>query len=475
IQLRWLAPDLSATAVEAIANSALPCLQVQDSLTVACHLMQQLDFEELPVVDGRGTFVGTVSFLDALGALDPQVIFATVSPVASSMAVLDSPRVQATSSTQYSSEEAETIEELKQRVMYLTGELTAVKRQLAGEREMRQQMERSLYREQDLMQIALQSIDDAAIVTDAEGRVQFLNVRAERALGYASAEVTNRPIEDILDTYSETGHMPSFPPIREVMRDRTAVKSSAPLLLRSRDGSDRAIDYSVSAIYDRELLGSIFIFRDVSPSRQLTQQLTYETQHDALTGLTNRREFKRCLEAAIASARTDRYNHVLFYIDLDQFKIVNDTCGHGAGDELLRQLAQLLRDRIRLTDVLARLGGDEFGLLLHNCPLRRAQQLAHTLREQIAAYQFCWQDMVFSVAASIGIVAIDESTEELAFVLGAADAACYAAKEKGRNRIQLYQVGDRDLERQRSERQWVARLEKALADNRFCLFAQAIA
>ncbi|MEO1134907.1 MAG: diguanylate cyclase, partial [Cyanobacteria bacterium J06639_1] len=261
------------------------------------------------------------------------------------------------------------------------------------------------------------------------------------------------------------------------LRDRVTLGSSAPLVLRSRDGSERAIDYSISVLFDRdrELLGSVFIFRDVSQSRHLTQQLTYEAQHDALTGLTNRREFKRCLEAAIASARNDRYHHVLFYIDLDQFKIVNDTCGHGAGDELLRQLAKLLREHIRLTDVLARLGGDEFGLLLHNCPLSRAQQLAHTLRERIAAYQFQWRDMVFSVAASIGIVGIDESTEELAYVLGAADAACYAAKGKGRNRIQLYQAGDRDLERQRRERQWVARIEKALAENRFRLFAQAIA
>ncbi|MEO0854188.1 MAG: EAL domain-containing protein, partial [Cyanobacteria bacterium J06648_11] len=229
-------------------------------------------------------------------------------------------------------------------------------------------------------------------------------------------------------------------------------------------------------IYSREgkPIGTVLVFRDVSKSRQLSRQLSHQASHDALTGLVNRREFKSRLAAAIASAREQDLQHVLCYMDLDQFKIVNDTCGHGAGDELLRQLSELLRHRIRTTDVLARLGGDEFGILLLQCPRDRAERIADELREHIASYRFVWQDKIFTVGASIGLVAIDAETCEIEEVLGAADAACYAAKARGRNCIQVYQTDDSNLARQRGERQWITRIEQALAVNRFVLYGQEI-
>ncbi|MEO1132240.1 MAG: CBS domain-containing protein, partial [Cyanobacteria bacterium J06639_1] len=195
VQLRRLTPDLSATPVEAIATGALPSVRPQDGLAIACHLMQQLDLDELPVTDDRGNFVGTVSFFAALRAIDPY------EPPTSPLSPSPAPR---------------SLDSLERAVSDLTGNLTEMTRQLAGERQMRQQMERSLARERELTRVTLQSIDDAVIITDVEGRVQFLNVRAEQALGLALADVTDRAIEDALDTYSEIGRVPTSPPIRQV-------------------------------------------------------------------------------------------------------------------------------------------------------------------------------------------------------------------------------------------------------------------
>jgi len=204
------------------------------------------------------------------------------------------------------------------------------------------------------------------------------------------------------------------------------------------------------------------------------ERFSYHATHDALTGLINRHEFDRRLTTALARTKTDKSQHAILYLDLDQFKIVNDTCGHIAGDELLRQLTTLLKNKIREGDTLARLGGDEFGVLLDFCQLPQAEQIAEVLRETIQEFRFSWDDNIFSIGASIGLVAIDENSEDLTNILSTADTACYIAKERGRNRIHVYKPGSAELEKRKGEMQWVSTITKALEDDRFKLYYQPI-
>jgi diguanylate cyclase (GGDEF)-like protein len=205
-----------------------------------------------------------------------------------------------------------------------------------------------------------------------------------------------------------------------------------------------------------------------------TAQLAHQARHDSLTGLVNRREFESRVEHAIAVARAGETEHALCYLDLDQFKIVNDTSGHAAGDELLRQITHLLRTRVRGEDTLARLGGDEFGVLLEDCRLDDALRVAEALRRMVEEFRFTWQGRVFVVGVSIGLVLITRASKSLSEVLSAADQACYAAKDKGRNRIQLYQADDRELVERRGEMNWAARIAQALEENRLLLYAQPV-
>lgn len=215
------------------------------------------------------------------------------------------------------------------------------------------------------------------------------------------------------------------------------------------------------------------VFHDVSHTRTLARQLSWQASHDALTQLFNRREFETRLEQAAQEAQGQAQPHMLCFLDLDRFKVVNDTCGHAAGDQLLKQVAALLQAQIRKTDVLARLGGDEFGVLLHQCPLSHALEIADRIRESVQQFRFVWEGQVFSIGVSIGVVSIGADAN-VASLLSAADAACYAAKHKGRNRVHLYQVDDSDLVRQRGELQWVTCLAQAIESDQFCLYCQPI-
>lgn len=207
---------------------------------------------------------------------------------------------------------------------------------------------------------------------------------------------------------------------------------------------------------------------------QATARLIYQASHDALTGLINRREFEQRLERALISAQQQGRMHVLCYMDLDQFKVINDTCGHAAGDELLRQLALLLRSNLRERDTLARLGGDEFALLLENCSIQDALEVADSFRADVQRYRFKWEDRIFSVGMSVGVVAIDADSGTTASLLSAADAACYVAKGRGRNQIHLYESRDHDLAHHRGEMQWVTRIQRALEERRLSLAWQEI-
>lgn len=205
-----------------------------------------------------------------------------------------------------------------------------------------------------------------------------------------------------------------------------------------------------------------------------TARLVYQASHDALTGLINRREFEQRLERTLLSALQQGREHALCYMDLDQFKVINDSCGHAAGDELLRQLALLLKGNLRERDTLARLGGDEFALLLENCSIQDALEVADTFRAEVQRFRFKWGDRIFSVGMSVGMVAINSDSGTAANLMSAADAACYVAKDRGRNQIHLYESRDSDLVRHRGEMQWVTRIHRALEEHRLRLSWQEI-
>ncbi|MFO1351109.1 MAG: EAL domain-containing protein [Gammaproteobacteria bacterium] len=218
----------------------------------------------------------------------------------------------------------------------------------------------------------------------------------------------------------------------------------------------------------------LIVSEDISEAHELSVQLSYQAAHDPLTGLLNRREFERCLHETLESARREHTTHALFYLDLDQFKVVNDTCGHGAGDELLRQISKLLRQRFRSRDTVARLGGDEFGILVDYCSLAQAERLAEIIRKTLAVFRFEWGDKSFNVGASIGLIPISDASASVSHLLQTADAACYTAKDRGRNRIHVVREDDVELVRRNGEMQWVTRLTKALEEARFKLCYQPI-
>jgi len=336
--------------------------------------------------------------------------------------------------------------------------------------------EDALFREKESAQITLQSIGDGVITTDADSNVEYVNPVAEELTGWKVDDASGRPIDEVFRGFHEETCEPLENPLSVSMRRDRAIKSVRPTLLIRRDGNELYIESTASPIRDGKgiVTGGVLVFHDVSESRDLNRRLSYHASHDILTGLVNRREFENRVERALKSAKAKETNYALLYLDLDQFKIVNDSCGHSAGDALLGQLGALLKSKIRWRDTLARLGGDEFGVLLESCSLEEAMNTAETLRMAISDYKFTWEERNFRLGVSIGVVPITADNEDVAGLLTAADSACSAAKEAGRNRIHSFQENDIDLMRRRREMQWAARINNALEENRFELFRQTI-
>lgn len=336
--------------------------------------------------------------------------------------------------------------------------------------------EEALFREKESAQITLRSIGDGVITTDADCTVEYINPVAESLTGWKVDDANGRPIDEIFRGFHEETCEPLENPLAVSIRRSRAIKSVRPTLLIRRDGNELYIESTASPIRDGkgEVTGGVLVFHDVSESRELNRRLSYHASHDILTGLVNRAEFESRLERALKSAKARETSYALCYLDLDQFKIVNDTCGHSAGDALLGQLGALLKSKIRWRDTLARLGGDEFGVLLESCNLEQAVETAEVLRVAIGDFKFMWDDRSFRLGVSIGVVPITAENEDVAALMSAADSACAAAKEAGRNRIHSYQENDIDLMRRRREMQWAARINNALEDDRFELFRQTI-
>jgi diguanylate cyclase (GGDEF)-like protein/PAS domain S-box-containing protein len=342
-----------------------------------------------------------------------------------------------------------------------------------------QQRERALadavLDEKERARVTLRSIGEGLITTDLDQRVDYMNPVAEYLTGWSLAEAHGRPVGEVcgLIDRSDAGQSPS--PVAMALRgDKVGCASGGDVALVARSGSLIAIEDSAAPIHDHHgaVIGAVMVFRDVTATRHMAQRISWAASHDSLTGLVNRREFEARVDAAIVSARNFDRHHVLCYLDLDQFKVVNDTCGHAAGDALLTRLAGVLQARLRECDTLARLGGDEFGVLLEGCALERARLIAADLLAAVRDYRFQWEGKAFAVGVSIGLVAISASTGSRADVFSAADTACYAAKEDGRNRISVFRSGDADMDQRRSDMGWAARLTRALEDERLVLYYQ---
>jgi diguanylate cyclase (GGDEF)-like protein/PAS domain S-box-containing protein len=336
--------------------------------------------------------------------------------------------------------------------------------------------EEALFREKESAQITLQSIGDGVITTDAQSTIDYINPVAEELTGWRLEDAMGRPVEEIFRAFHEETCEPLENPLSVSIRRIRPIKSVRPMLLIRRDGNELYVESTAAPIRDGagHVAGGVLVFHDVSESRELNRRLSYHASHDVLTGLVNRREFESRLERALKSAKAREASYALCYLDIDQFKIINDTCGHSAGDALLGQVGALLKAKVRWRDTLSRLGGDEFGILLESCTLDEAMRTAEALRESVRNYRFTWEDRVFRLGASLGVVPIAADNEDVASILSAADSACQAAKEGGRNRVHSFAENDIELMRRRREMQWAARINAALEEGRFELFRMLI-
>jgi diguanylate cyclase (GGDEF)-like protein/PAS domain S-box-containing protein len=340
----------------------------------------------------------------------------------------------------------------------------------------RKKMEDALFAEKDFAQTTLQSIGDAVITTDAEGKVNYLNPNAEHLTGWSDKEALGLPLEQVFVVIQEATREVAESPLSHVLAQGKTWSFPGNVLLIAKHGAEYSIDNSVAPIRvkDGTINGAVLVFRDVTEVRAQNYKISYQASHDALTGLWNRSEFESMATRLLHSAKVMQMHHALLYLDLDQFKIVNDTCGHLAGDQLLCQLSNLLLRNTRKSDMLARLGGDEFGILLDSCPPDRAKEIAQHIVDIVRAFRFEWEGKLFSVGVSVGLIFITNQTRDLQSLLSGADTACYIAKDKGRNRVQVFEPQDEEVQDRHVQMDWVARINKAIEQNQFVFYFQRI-
>ncbi len=323
----------------------------------------------------------------------------------------------------------------------------------------------------------LQSIGEGIVTTDKRGRIDYVNEAAEKLIGVGAMQAVGNTLEDVAKLVDETDRKPLGDPVRECLASgiRVNLAPRKALLVAHDTGTEHSVELTVSPLRNQhnELVGVVAVLHDVTEQRGLARQMSYQASHDALTGLVNRREFERRLEEALESARAEQTKHILCYLDLDRFKAVNDSCGHMAGDGMLREVAALLKNAVRDSDTVARIGGDEFALLLVGCPLEKGRQIADDVCRAVHDYRFVWKDKIFNIDVSIGLIEIGRESGSAEEAMGAADSACYVAKQQ-RSRVHIYSVRDESMARHRGEIHWLQKLQGALKENRFELYAQPI-
>jgi len=340
----------------------------------------------------------------------------------------------------------------------------------------RKRIESLLLEERERAQVTLHSIGDAVISTDAEGYVEYLNPVAEMLTGYTVDEARGQPLEHIFHIINEETRKRAADPAARCLKEGKVIGLANHTVLVSKSGTEYAIQDSAAPIQglEGEVLGVVLVFSDVTEARSLSKQISYQASHDMLTGLINRHEFESRLDRVLETTQSLSTDNALCYLDLDQFKLINDTCGHVAGDELLRQIGTLLQDNVRHRDTIARLGGDEFGLLMEHCSLKEARQIANKLVKVVSDYSFSWEKKSFKIGVSIGLIVVNDTSPDINTLMSAADTACYMAKDQGRNRVHVYREDDEELAKRHGEMQWAVRLPRALEEGNFLLYLQPI-
>jgi diguanylate cyclase (GGDEF)-like protein/PAS domain S-box-containing protein len=333
-----------------------------------------------------------------------------------------------------------------------------------------------VYIEQERSHVTLGSIADAVISAGLDRRITYMNSAAERLTLWSQADAQQRALTDVLNIEAESRSRSTLENLDGIL---AGIECSAPtegVVLRRRDGSQVVIHERAAPIRDcnGQAIGIVLVLRDITHERALAARLEYEATHDPLTGLANRREFETRLSAAIEDHRAHETDYAVLYLDLDQFKVINDTCGHAAGDALIRKIAWLISDQLRSSDTLARLGGDEFGALLRGIHCDDAVALAHGIRRRVAELRFEWEGRIFAANSSIGVIVLDDTLATVGDALSAADQACYLAKDSGRNCVQLYRPDDHRVQVRHGEMRWVERVNTALDNDSFVLVAQEI-
>ena len=335
--------------------------------------------------------------------------------------------------------------------------------------------EGELFFEKEKAQITLKSIGDAVITTDENGRVDYLNPVAEKITGYITHEVSGKPITQIFKAYDEINQRWLADCIVNYLKDGDYNMPSNDIVLYNADDDIIDISQTMAPIQDayNNILGTITTFQDISKEKYLAKRIDHQARHDVLTGLLNRCEFENKVEQSL-TLFSEGTTHALCVMDLDRFKIVNDTLGHAAGDELLKQISQKIKLVLRQSDLFARIGGDEFALFLSNINTEDAEAIAEKILCSIREYQFVWGNKAFRIGASIGLVDAPAQVSNYENLYHAADTACYMAKHEGRDRFHTVTYDDENVAEKREQTQWVNRINDALKENRFTLYVQNI-
>jgi diguanylate cyclase (GGDEF)-like protein/PAS domain S-box-containing protein len=323
----------------------------------------------------------------------------------------------------------------------------------------------------------LDAMGESVITVDAEGRIDYINHSAELLLSQQVNQVLGKTFADVASLVDENDRRKLDDPVQKASGSTgRASAARRAVLVPANGGNERYVEISVTPLHleGKGSSGLVLVLHDTSELRGLTRQMTYQASHDALTGLVNRREFERRLQEALDSAQTGDAGHALCYLDLDHFKVVNDTCGHTAGDNMLREIASLIKDTVRDSDTVGRIGGDEFALLLAGCPLEKARQIADNVVRSVNDFRFVWKDKIFNVGVSIGLVEIGRDSGTIEDIMNSADSACYVAKKQGGLHVHVYSAREEANARHSGEIQWLLKLQGALRDNKFELYYQPI-
>ena len=341
----------------------------------------------------------------------------------------------------------------------------------------RKSLEVSLSRSKRQAQYTLESISEGVITTDNDGRIDYLNLAAESLIGTNRDDAAGHRVGELFTLVDDADRRPLGDPVERCLAMRRRVNMGRRAVMISPDGEqEHSVEITASPIRGpgNSISGTVVVFHDVSELRGLTRRMSYQATHDALTGLINRREFERRLDEAMDSAHSEEAVHMLFYMDLDRFKVVNDSCGHLAGDNMLREVAGLIKEEVRDSDFVGRLGGDEFGAILIGCPIEKSRKIATAICNAIADYRFVWKDKIFNIGVSIGLVEVSHVSGSIQDVMSAADSACYVAKQEGRGQVHLYSARDEAIARERGDIQWLKALQTALHEDSFQLAVQPI-